>query len=327
MTGRTTDSPATDGAGEADSLRQIGFSIGGPALAGFLNWVERRRIQDGIAHVLVASPGLKGRHTQIGTPDLHWIGPPAQLVLAGIDERNFIRSLPSLLTLCGAALPQVGPRIGPLSASLSALGRLGIPLPAESVMRDLGLDAPAAADQGRLVGFLCAWQREILKTCRRNRRALLRTLQGIGLGPDDRVALVDIRPGGGLQQALAWAAQDLMRLDVSGYYLCLPDGSNRGSARRPGGQMTAMLDRRTVPSRLLRHAGRHRHVIDALLGASDSPGLAPLHPGMAQFARAFAQRTEPRGGPDAADMARPLLTYLASGAWRDHPVLWRIAAR
>lgn len=318
MTGRTTDSPATNGAGGADSLRQIGFSIGGPALAGFLNWVERRRIQDGIAHVLIASPSLKSRHTQIGTPDLHWIGPPAQLVLAGMDERNFIRSLPSLLALCGAS-PQVGP--------LSALGRLGIPLPAESVMRDLGLGAPAAADQGRLVGFLCAWQREILKTCRRNRRALLRTLQGIGLGPDDRVALVDIRPGGALQQALAWAAQDLMRLDVSGYYFCLPDGPNRYSARRPGGQMTAMLDRRTVPSRLLRHAGRHRHVIDALLGASDSPGMAPLHQGMAQFAHAFAQRPEPRGGSDAADMARPLLTYLASGAWRDHPVLGRIAAR
>lgn len=330
-------------------LHELGFLRGGPAALGFLDWIAEHARQDGIDHLLFVSrdghvlEALASRWPEGLPPFSYLLGSRVAFTLAAMNPANFNAYLPFLLS--GAE--QLSPA--------EVLERIGVPAPAERVMQALGLggstqlrhDAPEP-----MVGLLQAWQWEILKVCRRNRRGLLRHLLSLGLKPGQRVAMVDVGWNGTTQQAFVEALQGLMPLHVTGYYFCLSDGEDC-RRRRATMPMKALVDVQSVPAEMLRAVYANRVAVefffsaphDPVIGYADGPGgvVAVHDPGrtdtadIAGMARQveegmlhFTERYRHWQGrltlrrPDPLGLAMPLLEFVADGGWADHPELRRV---
>lgn len=218
---------------------ELGFAYGGPATLGFLEWIARRAADDGIDHILFLSrDGYALERVAHMRPDLalppfsYFLGSRTAFTLAAMTDGNFSRFLPFLLS------GSIGLAPGEL------LERIGVPVPAESVMDNLGLGRNvrvSAALEHPLMQFLIAYRWEILRTCRNNRRALYRYLRQSGLRSGNRVALVDVGWRGTTQEAFELALEPLMDLDVFGYYFCLSDTPQQAPGSDGKRKMSAML--------------------------------------------------------------------------------------
>lgn len=331
------------------SLHELGFLKGGPAALGFLDWIAEQARRDGIDYLLFVSrdghvlQSLAARQPGGLPPFSYLLGSRVAFTLAAMTPGNFNRYLPFLLS--GA--DQLSPA--------EVLARIGVPAPAESVMEALGLgqevrlrhDAPEP-----MLGLLQAWQWEILKVCRRNRRGLLRHLLQLGVRAGQRVAMVDVGWNGTTQQAFVEALEGLMPLHVTGYYFCLSD-SEDCRRRRAAMPMKALVDAQSMPPEMLRAIYSNRVGVefffsaphDPVIGYADGPdgvtavqdpGRAPvgdiaamaqaLENGALHFAECYREWQSRLGlrQMDALGLAMPLLEFVADGAWADHPELRRV---
>lgn len=203
------------------SFEELGYRYGGPATMGFLEWIKEQARRDQVDHVLFLSRDGYALERISRAQDGHdlpaysyFLGSRTAYTLAAMTEVNFQQFIPFLLSGSNGLAP------------CELLERIGVPAPAPKVMADLALGedvriTPALHD--RLASFLFAYRWEILKVCRRNRRALYQYLRQLGLKDGCRVALVDVGWSGTTQEAFEMAVKPLMDLDVVGYYFCLAD--------------------------------------------------------------------------------------------------------
>jgi len=222
-----------------DSFAELGYTYGGPANLGFLDWIGERARADGVEHVLFLSrDGYTMERIARADPACslppycYFLGSRTAYTLAAIRADNFNEFLPFLLSGSDGLAPH------------EVLERIGVTPPAPHVMADLGLGEDVRMSPSlhpQLASFLYAYRWEILKVCQRNRRALYRYLREIGLKDGSRVGLVDVGWSGTSQEAFEMALKPLMQLDVFGYYFCLADTPER--QRRAGVQrMAALVD-------------------------------------------------------------------------------------
>jgi len=204
-----------------NSFQELGFLYGGPAAVGFLDWISEQAKRDNVDHVLfLARDGYilnRIAQSHLKSPFIkfdYFLGSRVVFTLAAMNERNFTEFLPFLLSGADGLAPH------------ELLKRIGVHPPSLKVMEDFGLGDDVSVGPDRLAqlrAFLYAYRWEILKVCRRNRRALFVYLHALGIRPGNRVALVDIGWNGTTQDAFEQAISDLMALDVFGYYFCLAD--------------------------------------------------------------------------------------------------------
>jgi FMN phosphatase YigB (HAD superfamily) len=222
----------------AGSYAELGFLYGGAANAGFLQWIAERARLDGIDHVLFLSRDgyalerLARKSAAAEFPEFcYFLGSRTAYTLAAIHADNFSQFIPFLLSGSDGLAP------GEL------LERIGVQPPSAQVMEDLGLGSGvrvSVALHEKLAGFLHAMRWDILKVCRRNRRALHCYLRQLGIHQGSRVALVDVGWSGTTQEAFELAVRSLVDIEVFGYYFCLAETPER--LRRDGIQrMSAMV--------------------------------------------------------------------------------------
>jgi len=249
---------------QPDSFQEMGFLYGGPAAVGFLDWIAERARRDEIDHLLfLARDGYvldgiaRSRPDQCLPKFTYFRGSRTAFTLAAITEKNFADALPFLLS--GAE---------GLSAH-ELLERINVPAPADRVLEDIGLGAGVVATQARMqqmADFLHAWRWEILKVCRRNRRALLAYLRELGIQPGSRIALVDIGWNGTTQNAFENAIENFFDLQVFGYYFCLantPERLQRQQTRR----MAALVSSPSTAPEVVAKIFANRVAVELLFSA------------------------------------------------------------
>lgn len=331
------------------SFRELGFLYGGPAAVGFLDWIMARAVQDRIDHILFVTPSghlleglmnLRRRDGAEAAPrSCYFIGSHVAFTLASMTDVGFHGFLPFLVSDADGLSPD------------ELFARIGVPAPADHVLTDLGLAPeqpvdPAAPDEIRRL--LDASRTEILKVARRNRRGLLRHLLDCGVEAGARVAFVDIGWDGTTQETFERALEDLMPLEVTGYYLCLAD-SRECARRRRKLRMKSLAGPDTLASDLVRAVCANRVAGEFIFSAPHGPvigyedcsaevkaieysarGLAPgaaatqaeVAAGVRQFAAAYDAAARGLGvSSDPSALALPLLEWLAEGRWAEHPLL------
>ncbi|MFT3802261.1 MAG: hydrolase [Burkholderiaceae bacterium] len=338
---------------EPGSLQELGFLRGGPAALGFLDWIAAKARRDQIDHILfvsrdghvlveLAKEYLKAKLEPTLPRFSYLLGSRVSFSLAGMDEGNFDTYLPFLVS--GAK--DLSPR--------ELLERIGVPPPAEAVMRDLDLGSDVRLGgqaSATVLGLLFALKWEILKVCRANRRGLLRHLLALGVNPGQRVAFVDIGWNGTTQEAFENVVRELIPIDVFGYYFCLTDSADC-RRRRKSMRMEAVVDPNSVPGTLLEAVYANRVAGEILFSAPhdpvigyrddshgvtaiEDPGRADagdiaactteIEQGIIDFARRFVAHRIALGlAPDPLGMAMPMLEFMADGRWAEHPRLRRI---
>ncbi|WP_145748260.1 HAD family hydrolase [Nitrospirillum amazonense] len=245
--------------------RDLGYRVAGPAAVGFLNWIERQAKLDDIRHLLFCSRGgdLLERLVQ-ESPGL-WSLPPCSFLpgsrtafdLAAMDDLNFADYLPFLISRSDGLAP------------FEVLERIGVPAPAPEVMKkyELGDEIRLSpAVHPRLRGFLFEYRFEILKVCRRNRRALFTFMRNLRLAAGTPVALVDMGWDGATQEAFETALSGMVDLSVHGYSFGLTgdeDSRRRQRARR----MTALFTDTDVAPAILRRLHANRASVGLLFDA------------------------------------------------------------
>ena len=136
-------------------------------------------------------------------------------------------------------------------------------------MKSLGLgdDKRIAPElKAELQRFLYAYRWEILRVCRKNRRALFIYLNEIGVQEGQTLALVDVGWRGSTQEAFELALKQLMDVEVVGYYFCLVDRPER-VARSKCHNMKAMFSSETNSTKLIAQIYKHRVTIETLFSA------------------------------------------------------------
>ncbi|MDB5875513.1 MAG: Haloacid dehalogenase domain protein hydrolase, partial [Ramlibacter sp.] len=227
------------------SYSELGFVYGGAANYGFLEWIKKQALLDGVDQVLFLSRDgyalqriAEEQASENFPRSCYFLGSRTAYTLAAMRDDNFESHIPFLLSGAGGLAP------------CELLERIGVPPPSQSVMNDLGLggDLKIGPDlYARLASFLIAYRKEILKVCVRNRRGLFRYLREMSVKPGSRVAIVDVGWNGTTQEAFEAAVRPLMDLDVVGYYFCLADTPDR--ARRGVTQtMTAFINEANTSS-------------------------------------------------------------------------------
>lgn len=204
----------------ADAWWQLGWQFGGPIMLAFLEWVRQQAVRDGAERILfVARDGflLHELHQQLGDRQVESVylrGSRVSFSLAALNEENFPAYVPFLLS--GAD--------GITLADLFA--RIGVELPNEQVLQDIGLLESTQVDPGNMLEierFICAMRPAILLVAREARRGLYHHLLDLGLKDGMRVAFVDVGWSGTTQKAFIEAVREMLPLDVTGYYLGLSD--------------------------------------------------------------------------------------------------------
>jgi predicted HAD superfamily hydrolase len=332
---------------EAGSLRELGFLYGGPAAIGFLDWIVERARGDGIDHVLfLARDGyiidrIARECTDLLLPQSsYFLGSRTVFAMAAMTAKNFADYLPFLLSGAQGLSP------------VELLERINVPAPSPRVMEDFGLGATAfvtEARKARLAEFLYAYRWEILKVCRRNRQSLLLYLKSLGLRPGSRVALVDAGWNGTTQDAFECALQNLLDLEVFGYYLCLadtPECRQRQQTRR----MAALFSTASANADLVAKIYENRVAVELFFSAphpsifglttttdgrivamEDSgrgennnllPASAEISAGMLEFAVSYHQlRRELCIPTSPLGVAMPLIEFVTRPGWDNHPLL------
>ncbi len=242
-------------------LAWVGFSLLGPLYCGFLRWMEWQARINSI-DLLLFLPGIGhglervARHTG-ALSSLRYAylkTSPLALMLAGITDRTFDEKVGFLI------------RLVDLAGAYAALGRLGIPVPAEPVLEGLGLgdDLVITAEHHPLVRrFFSAFRWQVLGVAHRNRRALFRTLLELGVTPGARVALVAADWDGSLQETFEHAVAGVVEVEVYGYSLCLLD-LPEVRRRQAWTHLKAMLGRESVSGAVLDLLARRREDAEAL---------------------------------------------------------------
>ena len=246
---------------------ELGFLYGGPTNLGFLKWIRERASLDRIDHVFFLSRDgyslerLVGRQENTNFPHhCYFLGSRVAYTLAAIDNENFDQFMPFFLSGSDGLSPS------------ELLERIGVSIPAAHIMNDLGLGedvivAPALHLQ--LTTFFRAYRWEILKVCRRNRRALHQYIRQLGVQPGSRVALVDVGWNGTTQEALERALRPLIDVDIYGYYFCLADTPER--TRRDALQrMVAMIDSTSTDSATVANIYANRVAVEQFFSAPHS---------------------------------------------------------
>ena len=333
-----------------DTCHELGFTKAGPAALGFLEWILGQARRDSVDRILfVARDGhvlqeLAERQRVAGgdavtPPSSYLLGSRVAFTLAGMTEANFVAHLPFLLS-GGEALTVD-----------ELLERIGARVPAEDVLRDLGLGAdiaPGGPGSDKIAGFLHAWRWEILKICRRNRQGLWHYLRSLGLRTGQRVALVDVGWSGTTQEAFVNALPELMELETIGYYFCLNDNLDC-QTRQAKMRMKALVNSGAVGPEMIRALYVNRVAVELFFSAPHPPvigytegpqGVIPvvdpgrrdtgnidqvteqIQNGILNFAGCFAPLRDGLGlPPDPLGMAMPLVEFAADGRWKDHELL------
>jgi predicted HAD superfamily hydrolase len=329
-----------------DSSSEIGFLYGGPAAIGFLDWIKEQAQKDRIDHILfLARDGyvLNNIAKSINGSELpqfsYFLGSRVAFTLAAINSSNFLKFLPFLLS-------------GSQGLSTSdLLERIGVNPPADEVMEDLGLGRDSViedVDILRLQSFLYSYRWEILKICRRNRRALFVYLKQLGIKPGMRVALVDVGWNGTTQDAFELAIENIIDLHVFGYYFCLadtPDCRKRRETRR----MQALFSSQSTSEDLIQRiydnrigvelffSAPHESVIGLDINANGVVGIADprkdgvqdllqlsaeITKGIEMFSHGFqTARSEIRLPTSPINIAMPLIDYVVQKRWSDYAAL------
>ncbi|MEA1672393.1 hypothetical protein [Nitrospirillum sp. BR 11163] len=251
------------------SAHDLGYHVAGPAAVGFLNWMEGQAKLNDVQHVLFHSHDGHLLDRIVRENPGAWTLPPCSLLpgsgtafaLATIDDQNFPQHLPFLTAGSDGLAP------------FEVLERIGVPAPAPEVMEryDLGDEVELSpATQARLRGFLFEYRFEILKICRRNRRALFDQMRRLGLEQDAPVALVDLGWEGATQEALEVALRGIVNLDIHGYSFCLAD-TEESRRRQRARQMAALFSVNSVAPSILRRLHMNRTSVGLLFSAPHNP--------------------------------------------------------
>jgi FMN phosphatase YigB (HAD superfamily) len=326
--------------------QELGFCYGGPAAVGFLDWVCEQAKHDAIDHVLFMSRDgyilnrLANCKNGVGLPKFsYFYGSRVAFSLAAINEENFFSFIPFFLSGADGLSPR------------ELLERLGVAPPSVSVMENLGLGddvffCPELHDKA--AQFLSAFRGEILKICRRNRKALFRYLRQLGVSERNRVAIVDVGWNGTSQEAFELAIRNLIDVDVFGYYFCLAN-SYDSARRQRSHRMAAMISNSSTSSDLISKIYASRVVAELFFSAphhavigweQTKEGVVPVEDrgradvayltsisaeiteGMELFAKAYWRLREQIALRDAPiDVAWPLLELIVEGNWPSIPAL------
>ncbi len=247
-----------------DSCQELGFLYGGAAAVGFLDWIGEKSRCDRIDHVLflardgyilhhLADSGICGQLP----PHHYFLGSRTAFTLSAMNDANFLEFIPFLLSGAEGLSPA------------ELLERIDVSVPDKGIMEGFGLDEAAVVTHARLdqlAGFLYAYRWEILKICRRNRRALFSYLKALGIRAGSRVALVDIGWNGTTQDAFELAIRNLIDLEVFGYYFCLADTPGRWE-RQSHRRMTALFSPPSVSADLVARLYENRIAVELFFSA------------------------------------------------------------
>ena len=206
----------------------LGWQYGGPLLHGFLDWIHQQARDEHIDRLLFVSRDgfllqqLHQRYPHSPIAALYMRGSRVSFNMAALTEQNFLDTVTFLLS-------------GADNITLAELFmRIGMDLPADCVLNDLGLAAQMRiTDDTRrpITKFLIAMRYRILQVAREARRGLHRHLLDLGIEHGMRVAFVDVGWSGTTQLAFERALEGMFDLDVKGYYLGLSEPADTLSAR------------------------------------------------------------------------------------------------
>jgi predicted HAD superfamily hydrolase len=248
---------------ETDPWWQLGWQFGGPVMLAFLEWIQQRATLDRVDRILfVARDGflLHELHQQTANAQIKSVylrGSRVSFSLAALNEHNFTAHAPFLLS--GAE--------GITLADLFA--RIGIELPDERVLQDLGLSDNVQIgpeNQLDIERFFCSMRPSILRAAREARRGLQLHLLELNLQEGMRVAFVDVGWSGTTQKAFMDALHEMLPLDVVGYYLGLSAPAHE-LQRTKGLHMHVFTEEAGFSSRLSQELYRNRAVAELFFSA------------------------------------------------------------
>jgi FMN phosphatase YigB (HAD superfamily) len=251
-----------------NSLYDLGFLYGGPAAIGFLHWIEQQALQDGIDLILFVSRDgyvleriARRGDVKLPVPFAYFEGTRVSFTLAATDETNYAEQIEFLI----AGSQDLAPT--------EVLERIGVPLPADHVMADLGLSRDVVLNvetTSRLRAFLFAYRWEVLKVCRRNRRGLFQYLLAHGIAPGMKIAMVDIGWNGTTVEAFHDALGKLFDVELTGYYLCLTDHPDC-LRRRQKVPLKALISTASVPIDTIERVYANRVAVELFFSAPHYP--------------------------------------------------------
>ena len=208
---------------------QLGWQFGGPVLRDFLQWIQQQARLDNVDRILFVSRDgyllhqLHQASTEQQVQASYLRGSRVSFTLANLTEQNFLKHVPFLMS-------------GADSITLEDLfSRIGLGLPDEQVLLDLGLTSATALSQSNteeITQFLIAMRPNLLKAARETRKGLYRHLLDLGLRDDMRIAFVDVGWSGTTQQAFQSACEGMFDWEVTGYYLGLSEHSSKLASSR-----------------------------------------------------------------------------------------------
>lgn len=246
-----------------DPWWQLGWQFGGPVMLAFLEWIQRRATLDGVDRILfVARDGfmLHELHQQAANSQIESVylrGSRVSFTLAALNEDNFTAHVPFLLS-------------GVEGITLADLfARIGIDLPDERVLKDLGLhDNLQIGPQNlaQIERFLCSMRPSILRVARETRRGLHQHLLELNLQEGMRVAFVDVGWSGTTQKAFVDALHEMLPLDIIGYYLGLSAPAHE-LERTKGLHMRAFTEETGISPRISLELHHNRAVAELFFSA------------------------------------------------------------
>lgn len=329
-----------------NSSSELGFLYGGPAAVGYLEWISAQAKKDKIDHILFLArdgyvlDGIAKKLNNFELPQFsYFLGSRVAFTLAAMNASNFLKFLPFLLSGSEGLSPS------------ELLERIGVNPPADEVMEDLQLGRNTIIkniDVFHLQSFLYSYRWEILKICRRNRRALFIYLKQLGIKPGMRVALVDVGWNGTTQDAFELAIQNMIELDVFGYYFCLAD-TPECKKRREVRKMAALFSSESVSESIIKliydnrvgvelfFSAPHESIIGLEVNGNEVVGLgdprkdgiqnllqlsAEITKGIEIFACGFEEiRKEIQLLISPINTAMPLIDFVVRHQWNDHAAL------
>ncbi|MBB2494403.1 HAD family hydrolase [Aquipseudomonas ullengensis] len=203
---------------------QLGWQFGGPILQAFLHWIQQQARLDQVDRILfVSRDGYLMHQLHQSSPGKgleasYLRGSRVSFTLASLTEQNFLKYVPFLMS-------------GADNITLQDLfSRIGIDLPDEQVLGDLGLSSatPLTKNSAESIKqFLVAMRPSLLKAAQETRKGLYRHLLDLGLRDGMRIAFVDVGWSGTTQQAFQTACEGMFALELTGYYLGLSEHSSK----------------------------------------------------------------------------------------------------
>lgn len=248
----------------AASFQELGFSYGGPANLGFLEWIAQQTKLDMVDVVLFVSRDgfalerLAKNHFSTQLPEFHYfLGSRIAFNLALIDEGNFDQHIPFFLSGCVGLSPE------------ELFERIGVRPPAKKVIQDLGIDPRLKIrleDHALLSQLISAYRGEILQICSRNRRGLFMYLCKLGIKAGKKIALVDVGWNGTTQETFELAVKPIMDINVVGYYFCLA-ATSECQRRQQRFSMKAMINKDSVSTTVMDTVYENRVAVELFFSA------------------------------------------------------------